>query len=157
GISATLRAMWDEASNRRLGYQTAVVRLTDLLFVEMVRAVASNKSRLPPGWLSALGDERIALAIAAMHDAPARPSTGDTLAEAAQMSRSPFACRFAALVGSTPLAYLTQVRIQRAMTLLREGREVLAKIATEVGYGSATALSKAFRRFTGTSPRAFAT
>jgi AraC-like DNA-binding protein len=155
-IAATLHALWDEASGQRLGSQTAIARLTDVLFVQTVREIAARGHNLPPSWLAALGDERIGLALARMHEAPMTPWTVESLARTVGMSRSPFAARFARLVGVPPLTYLTNLRMQRAMALLREGRQALSAIAGEVGYDSYAAFSKAFGRITGTSPRTFA-
>jgi AraC-like DNA-binding protein len=155
-IAATLRALWDEASAQRLGSQTAIARLTDVLFVQTVREVAARAHDLPPSWLAALGDERIGHALAKMHEAPVTPWTVESLARTVGMSRSPFAARFARLVGVPPLTYLTNLRMQRAMALLRDGRSALSVVAGEVGYDSYAAFSKAFGRVTGTSPRTFA-
>jgi AraC-like DNA-binding protein len=155
-IDATLRALWIEATEQRLGAQTAIARLTDALFVQTVREVAAVSEHLPPSWLAGLGDARIGLALARMHDSPTTPWTVEGLARTAGMSRSRFAARFAKLVGVPPLTYLTDLRMQRAMALMREGRQALSVVASEVGYDSYAAFSKAFGRMTGTSPRAFA-
>src|SRR5262249_27204413 len=133
-IAATLRALWEEASAQRLGVQTAIARLTDVLFVQTVRATAARAGNLAPSWLAALSDERIGVVLARMHEEPATPWTVESLARAAHMSRSPFAARFTKLVGSPPLTYLTELRMQRAMALLREGRHRLGAIADEAGY-----------------------
>ena len=154
-IAATLYALWDEATDQRLGSQTAIARLTDLLFVQTVREIVA-RGDLAPSWLTALRDERIGLALAKMHEKPVTPWTVDSLARAVGMSRSPFAARFAKLVGVPPLTYLANLRMQRAMALLREGRQALSVIAGEAGYESYAAFSKAFARVTGTSPRAYA-
>jgi AraC-like DNA-binding protein len=155
-IAATLHALWDEATRQRLGAQTAITRLTDVLFVQTVREIAARADHLAPSWLAALGDERIGAALAKMHETPATPWTVERLARVTGMSRSPFAARFAKLVGVPPLTYLTTLRLQRAMSLLREGRHPLSVIADEAGYESPAAFSKMFRRVTGASPRAFA-
>lgn len=155
-IDATLRALWDEATGQRLGSQTAIARLTDVLFVQTVREIAASAQDLAPSWLTALGDERIGLALAKMHETPVVDWTVESLARTVGMSRSPFAARFAKLVGVPPLTYLTGLRMQRAMALLREGRRPLSDIAGEAGYESYGAFSKAFGRLTGTSPRTFA-
>jgi transcriptional regulator GlxA family with amidase domain len=127
-----------------------------VLFVQTVREIAARAEDLAPSWLAALGDERIGLALAKMHEAPVTPWTVESLARAVGMSRSPFAARFAKLVGVPPLTYLADLRMQRAMALLREGQHALSVIAGEAGYESYSAFSKAFGRVTGTSPRTFA-
>ena len=69
------------------------------------------------------------------------------------MSRSAFAARFRALVGDTPLNHLTQWRMVRAASMMRENRPfTLAAIASAVGYESESAFGKVFRRVIGVSP-----
>lgn len=68
------------------------------------------------------------------------------------MSRAGFAARFHDIVGSTPADYLLGWRVSLVQKRLREGRPI-ALIADEVGYESPSALSRAFRRKVGKSPR----
>ncbi len=68
------------------------------------------------------------------------------------MSRSRFAEVFAPVVGQPPAAYLAAFRITLAQDALQHG-ERLERIAGQVGYGSAAALSRAFTSVCGVSPR----
>jgi AraC-like DNA-binding protein len=101
--------------------------------------------------------ERIAIrrALSALHEAPGRPWTVKSLAAAAGLSRAVFARRFKDLVGDTPLAYLTQVRVAVAARLLRTTDEPIASIAQQVGYTSEFAFNRAFRRTRGSPPGRF--
>jgi AraC-like DNA-binding protein len=54
-------------------------------------------------------------ALSAIHDRVNTPWTVESLAEAAGMSRSAFAARFKELLGQTPLEYVTEWRMQKAM------------------------------------------
>ncbi|MBV2206126.1 MAG: AraC family transcriptional regulator, partial [Pseudomonas sp.] len=63
-----------------------------------------------------------------------------------------FATTFRETVGVTPGQYLQGWRVRLTQKALRRGRP-LKMIATEVGYGSEAALSRAFRAQTGLSPR----
>jgi AraC-like DNA-binding protein len=76
----------------------------------------------------------------------------DSLARESGLSRSTFAATFKAVTGDTPLDYLTRWRMYRARVLLRGSDLSLMEIAARIGYDSDTALSRAFRRFEGTSP-----
>jgi AraC-like DNA-binding protein len=51
-----------------------------------------------------------------------------------------------------PIRYLTIWRLQTAKLSLRETRKTIAQLAHEVGYGSAEAFSRAFKREFGLSP-----
>jgi AraC-like DNA-binding protein len=62
------------------------------------------------------------------------------------MSRSAFAVRFKELLGQTPLEYVTEWRMQKAIGLLQQRDKKLVEIAQSVGYDSDAAFSKAFKR-----------
>jgi AraC-like DNA-binding protein len=67
------------------------------------------------------------------------------------MSRARFAERFHEVVGITPGAYLGDCRLGLAQTLLLKGQPVKL-IAGDVGYASASALSRVFTSRCGMSP-----
>ena len=65
-------------------------------------------------------------------------------------------CRaFKKAFGLPPMAYQQQLRTQAAATLLRETPLRIGEIARRTGYSDVYAFSKAFRRNTGLSFRAF--
>ncbi len=105
------------------------------------------------GWLGGLADPVVAPALRALHADPARAWTVASLAQVAAVSRSTLAARFRQTVGQGPLDYLTRWRIELAAARIRRGEGTVAAIARQVGYGSESALSTAFKRVTGTSPR----
>jgi AraC-like DNA-binding protein len=80
-----------------------------------------------------------------------------SLAVALGVSRASLARRFTELVGEPPMAFLTGWRLALAADLLREPDATLAAVARQVGYGSPFALSAAFKRVRGISPREFRT
>jgi AraC-like DNA-binding protein len=143
-----------EAKSGRPGSATILSRLTDVLFVQVVRTWLATQPD-QPSWLRALNDPRLARALAAVHEDPARDWTVGNLASQAGMSRSPFASRFTDVVGEPPHAYLARVRMQRAALLLREGVRTLEEIAAVVGYDSVSSFSRVFKQRFGTSPGAF--
>jgi AraC-like DNA-binding protein len=104
------------------------------------------------GWLRAIFDPQVGAALSAVHDSVSTPWTVESLAEAATMSRSAFAVRFKELLGQTPLEYVTEWRMQKAMQLLERRDKKLIDIARSVGYESDAAFSKAFKRVVGASP-----
>ena len=106
----------------------------------------------PSDWLAGLADPVVARAL---HADPARAWTVAGLAREAAVSRSTLAARFKQTVGQGPLDYLTRWRIELAAARIRRGDDTVAVIARDVGYGSESALSTAFKRVTGTSPRAY--
>ena len=91
-------------------------------------------------------------ALSAIHESVNTPWTVESLAEAAGMSRSAFAARFKELLGQTPLEYVTEWRMQKAMQLLQQRDKKLIDVARSVGYESGAAFSKAFKRVVGINP-----
>lgn len=127
----------------------AMVMLIHVLRLHLARSGAAT------GWLAGLADPVVATALRALHGRPDHAWTVAELAAAAAVSRSTLAARFKQVVGQGPLDYLTGWRIELAADRLRRGDETVAAIARAVGYGSESALSTAFKRVTGSSPRAF--
>ncbi|TYB57171.1 AraC family transcriptional regulator [Nonomuraea sp. PA05] len=127
----------------------ALVMLIHLLRLHLAGAGPEGSS----GWLAGLADPIVAPALRAVHARPAHAWTVSELARVAAVSRSTLAARFKQVVGRGPLEYLTGWRIELAADRLRRGDETVAVIASEVGYGSVSALSNAFKRITGVSPR----
>jgi len=84
---------------------------------------------------------------------PAHPWTVDRLAAELAVSRATLARRFTELVGEPPMTFLTHWRLSLAADLLLEPGASLGSVARQVGYGSPFALSAAFKRVRGISPR----
>ncbi len=150
GMAATLDLLVDESYGELCGRQAAMNRLCELLLIHLFRYLMNSESA-PTGLLAGLADKRLAKAITAIHEQPAEAWTLDRMADAAGMSRARFAAAFRGTVGCTPGAYLSVWRINLACKYLRQGKPV-AWTADAVGYGSATALARAFRANTGQSP-----
>jgi AraC-like DNA-binding protein len=144
-----------ESSSPRSGGQGVLARLSELMFIEVVRRYLAT---LPPdgvGWLSGLRDEQVGRVLENLHQRPAHPWTLEDLAKEVGMSRSMVAERFAHFVGVPPIQYLTQWRMQLAASLLSSTQYTIAEIAEKVGYGSEAALSHAFKRWVGVAPAAY--
>jgi AraC-like DNA-binding protein len=153
-LTPLLRSLAGEAKKAKPGSLTILSRLTDILFVQVLRAWLEQQSD-QPSWLRALNDPRLARVLAAIHQDPAQDWSVENLAERAGMSRSPFARRFAEMVGEAPHAYVARVRMHRAARLPRESDRTLADIAATVGYDSESSFSRVFRKRFGAAPGAF--
>lgn len=150
-LAGTLELLFAEAFDSHCGRQAAIDRLTEYLLIQLLRHVMDGHQN-SMGLLAGLADQRLAKALVAMHDDPGRSWTLELLASIAGMSRARFAVQFREILGTTPGDYLAKWRIGLAQELLRRGRPINL-IAHEVGYGSSSALSRAFRSQTGVSPR----
>ena len=100
-------------------------------------------------------DRRLRRAIELMHARTGDDLSLKELAEAVFLSEHYFAHLFKEVTGLTPHAYLANVRMERARTLLVETSLSITRIAAEVGYRSPSHFANAFRSVTGASPRAY--
>ncbi|MDX2161889.1 MAG: AraC family transcriptional regulator [bacterium] len=155
GLAHTLAALMDEADAQRHGSSVMLHRLAEIMFIQIVRTWLTSAAPAHPGWFQALRDPFIAAALSAMHDQPQFPWTVEALARCAAMSRSAFAARFHALVGLSPITYLTNWRMQRAAAWLKHTDLSIAQAAQTVGYQSELAFAKAFKRAYGVTPAAY--
>jgi len=153
GASPVLSVLFEEAFADRCGRMALVNRLFEVLIIQVLRQLMETGD-VRSGMLSGLGHARLRHAIVAMHEAPAHPWTLEELSKAAGMSRSAFASTFRDVLGQTPGQYLQAWRITLAQQALRAGKPIKV-VASEVGYGSEAALSRAFSAYTGQSPRAW--
>jgi AraC-like DNA-binding protein len=153
-FQSTLQFLATELAQELPGSSVIVDRLAEVLFVQAMRTqIKSPNLDENPSWLRGLADPQIREALQRMYAGPERAWTVPELARAASMSRSAFAGRFQKLVGTTPLDHLTQWRMVRAASMIREQPPAkLAAVAAAVGYGSEGAFGKVFRKVIGVSP-----
>lgn len=152
-VARALALLEAEVGGGRPGTSLVAERLAEILLVEAIRAYVDAGGADRVGWIAALADRRIGAALRLMHGDIARPWTASALAAEVGMSRSSFTQRFSARVGRPPLDYLTCWRMVLARRKLSEGRDPIAGIAAEVGYGSPSAFAHAFKRTFGHTPR----
>jgi AraC-like DNA-binding protein len=153
GLRVTVSHVFEELGSGRSGAAAVVTRLTDILFMQAVRAyLDENIDTAESGWLVALRDQQIGRALVLLHDKPHLPWTVAELADRVALSRSAFADKFTKLVGETPLRYLTRLRLNVATLRLRSGNDKLSVIAAAAGYDSVPAFAKAFKRHMGVTP-----
>ncbi len=144
-----------ESEGKRIGGECMLARLSELMFVEAVRRHVESLTPEERGWLAGLRDDVVGRALSHLHSAPAHPWTLDELGRRVGMSRSAFADRFTQFLGQPPMQYLAQWRMQLAARMLREGTANIATIASETGYASEAAFSRAFKKVVGSPPAAF--
>ena len=152
GLKAAIELLGAELETQRPGGDGIVPALVDAMLLYIVRAWLDEQTSLPVGWAGALLDPGIGGALAALHADPARRWTVRDLSATVGLSRSAFAERFTALVGSPPLTYLTWWRMTLAERRLRDSRDPLEVIGREIGYVSEYAFAKAFKREFGLAP-----
>ncbi len=144
-----------ELRTSRPGSSLVEQHLASLILIQALRVYLSEDSRSISGWLFALSDEKISRALIAIHADPARRWTLQELAAMAGMSRSLFAQRFKATVGTSAMEYVTRWRMFKATERLLDFHDPIAEIAPSLGYESESAFSAAFKRVLGCSPRQY--
>ncbi len=148
----SLDQLTSELRHQQPGGALMSTHLVHLMLVQALRLFLTASSDVPKGWFLALTDRQISPAVGAMHAQPARAWTLEELARVAGVSRTVFAQRFKALVGSTAMDYLTRWRMLVAADRLRNGSDRVSAIAFSLGYGSESAFSAAFRKTMACSP-----
>jgi len=145
-LENSIRFSVDEADASRAGGEAVLAKLSEVLFVETLRAYIAQ---LPPdqtGWLAGARDVEVGKTLALMHRNPAHPWTIASLAKEAGLSRSVLAERFRRYLNESPMAYLTRWRLQLGAQMLTSTSHSVAQIAPEVGYESEAAFNRAFKR-----------
>ncbi len=150
GVEALLGLMFDEAFSEQCGSQAALDRLCEVLMIRLLRHCI-DQGLTQSGTLAGLADSRLAKTLIAIHADPAHDWQLSDMAALAGMSRARFAVRFRDITGETPADYLASWRIMAAQRLLQQGLQ-LKHVAYDVGYSSASALTRAFVRKLGCSP-----
>lgn len=134
------------------GAATPSTRLPELLVIEILRAHLASAPATRHGWIGAMRDPVLAPALAAMHRDLARHWSLAELAAECSVSRSALDERFRAVLGRSPIRYLTEWRMHIAGERLRSTDLAVARIARDVGYDSDEAFSRAFKRHHGEPP-----
>ncbi|MFK7732591.1 MAG: AraC family transcriptional regulator [Pseudomonadales bacterium] len=149
--NSLLSIIAEEAVRQGSGTQAALNRLTESLFILLLREQLAQIDQ-NRGLAAALQDARISKALVAMHADCEYHWKVEELAEAASMSRSAFAELFKSLLGETPVAYLSQLRMQKAWVWLSEEGASVYSAAVRAGYETEASFSKAFKKVVGVSP-----
>jgi AraC-like DNA-binding protein len=151
-LHALLEFAVAESTEARPGSRSVLLRIAELVFVEVLRSHLTTASNDRASWLGGLRDPVVGRALARIHADPARAWTLPDLAREAGASRSVLAERFANLVGHSPMLYLTRWRMQLAASRLAAGAAPVSAVAGEVGYESEAAFCRSFKRVTGVTP-----
>jgi len=151
-LSAYIQIALAESKKPRLGGESVLGRLSELMFVDVLRRYIETQPPDRLDWLAGLRDAHIGRALTEIHRDPARDWTLESLAHKVAMSRSAFAEHFTKFVGTPPMQYLTHWRMQVASGQLISTTDSVAVIANRVGYESEAAFSRAFKKLVGSPP-----
>jgi len=127
-------------------------RLSEFLFMEVLRWQLRSSVESGSSWLAGLHDTHVGRVLQLMHADPAKGWTVESLAAEAAFSRAALAKKFVGLVGTSPMQYLAAWRMHLARSLLQESKLSVGEIAERVGYESEAAFNRAFNRLVGRPP-----
>lgn len=145
-------AMRCSAQLQPSGFEEDFLLLANNLLV-FCGTVSRQISRLPAVKTSTREElfRRVEIGEEYLHSHTDGPVSLEEVSKAACLSRYHFHRAFKRAFGETPHAYLTNVRLRRARSLLRTGVPVI-QACMEVGFSSASSFSRLFRAHFGVSP-----
>ncbi len=151
-IESSIRHLVSEAEIGRPGQSILLSRMAEALFIESIRRYMQSLPSEQTGWLVAARDPIVGRVLAHVHRESHRRWSVAELARAAGSSRSIVAGRFRALLGESPIAYLSRWRLGLAAQLLETTQRPVQDIAFEFGYESEASFNRAFKRQLGAPP-----
>lgn len=151
-LPAITQLLLQEVQQGSMGSQYTIARYLELLCAEALRQYVKVLPKQSAGWLTAIRDPIVGRAIAMIHQAPGKAWSVNALAQQVALSQSRFAARFVATLGEPPMVYVTKWRMYLASRLLEAGNKSVEQISAEVGYESAAAFSRAFKRYMCVTP-----
>jgi AraC-like DNA-binding protein len=154
-LRATVTQIVAEVGSGRPGALSMLERLTEIVFIELLRHQVAAAELGAVGWLAALADPALGRCLALIHDDPRRDWSVQELAAASALSRSVLAERFEAMLGTSPIRYVRDWRLCLASVALTTTSRTIAAIAFDAGYSDEAAFSRAFSRTYGMPPAAW--
>lgn len=154
-LPAIVRQMAEEVDRRRPGGVSMLSRLSEIVFIEILRHQIMTSEPRSVGWLAALADPGMSRCLSAIHGDPRRDWRLRELAARAGMSRSALAERFQHVLGTSPIRYLRDWRLYLASVALASSERTIASVAYEAGYATEAAFTRAFARAYGAPPAAW--
>ncbi|OWV78209.1 AraC family transcriptional regulator [Rhizobium sp. R635] len=154
-LRATIRQMTDEVDRPRAGGVSMLPRLTEIIFIEILRHQIMMAAPDTSGFLAALADPALSRCLSVIHDDPKRDWSLEQLAAASGLSRSALADRFQAILSTSPIRYIRDWRLTLASMALATSTQPIAAIAYDTGYATEAAFNRAFSRAFGSPPAAW--
>jgi AraC family transcriptional regulator, alkane utilization regulator len=151
-LAGTIRHTATEASKPLPGSRGLLPRLTELMFVEILRKHMQGLAADEVGWFAAINDPVAGAGLKCLHAMPLHNWSVESLARSVGVSRTILAERFKHFLDQPPMQYLAHWRLQLAAQNLKSSDIPIKAIADQTGYESEAAFSRAFKRHFGLPP-----
>lgn len=145
-LAAAVRQLIGEADRPQPGGLALIARLSEIIFIELLRREMLKAEPDTTGWLRAIANPTLRKALNHLHGHPSHEWTQHSLAEATGVSKTILCAQFHTLLGMSPMRYLREWRLYLASARLSETQDPIALVADGAGYGSEAAFSRAFTR-----------
>ena len=153
-LEHTLRVIGQEAGQENMGSDLIALKLSEIIYAQALRSYLNSDGRNHKG-LAGFTDPALARVLQAIHQSPEHPWSLEDLAKVAGLSRTSLANRFTAYMSMTPLAYITQWRMQIARQRLLDSNHPIIDIAESVGYQSEAAFGRVFKKYFDIAPATY--
>jgi len=150
-LGTVIDLMRREVAAENLGGRALLNALSAALFAISLRS-ATEVRDVPAGLLALARHERLAPALAAIFNQPARNWTLPELAGICHMSRATFARHFQKSLGRSAMELLTDMRVVLAAAELKKPGASTAAVAGLAGYQSDAAFQRVFKQRMGVTP-----
>jgi AraC family transcriptional activator of mtrCDE len=150
-LSGLVALMRGETEADHLGGRAMLNALSAAMFALVLR-LASENNDAPTGLLALAGHPRLAPALAALFNEPARAWSLPELAKRCNMSRATLARQFQEKLGHSASELLTDIRMALAANALKKPSMSTGAVAEAVGYQSEAAFQRAFKSHMGVTP-----
>jgi AraC family transcriptional regulator, activator of mtrCDE len=150
-LSGLVSLLRGESMANQLGGHAMLNALSTAMFALVLR-LASEAHDAPTGMLALAGYPRLAPALAALFNQPARAWSLPELARISNMSRATLARQFQEKLGRSASDLLTDIRMTLAANELRKPSMSTGAVADAAGYKSEAAFQRAFKRHMGVTP-----
>ncbi len=150
-LKAVADMLITESYAPRCGGNAVIDRLCEIMVIQLLRHLM-EKGEAEVGLIAGLTHPNLSYAIVAMHNDPQKTWLIEDFAQISGMSRTHFSNTFHKVVGVPAGEYLSSWRLSLARAELARGTRLKA-VVQKVGFSSSAALSRAFKRRYGVTPR----
>lgn len=152
-LLARIEEVWQACAREPYGFEFQVrSALSDFVLLLQRNTPVSRKA---PNVKSLRDEERIKAMLQFIHDHSADELNTKSIAQAAAISESECLRCFRTTIGTTPIQYVRQYRIQKAVQLLSSTQLPVSVISEQCGFQDVSYFTKTFREMKGCAPTVF--